>query len=333
MRFFHSRFGFDLTFYKSNATNQLINLPMDPLSGYSSRKINAGDIQNTGIELTADARILTSQKSLNWTLGVNYSTNNNTVRSIYPGVDRYQLGGFDNIQILAVAGQKYGEIYGSQLARVTDAKDPNYGKLILTNTGLPKAADGPVVRLGNQQASGLLGITNTFSYKGFTLAVLIDARFGGKIFSGTLDDMQKNGTAAVTVTNGRRDSMVVSGVILNTSTNQYEPNTNKISTQQYWAAVAGFPNTGITEANLYDASNVRIRNIQLSYGLPRALLSKSFLQKAVLSVSCNNVWLISSHMHGLDPESVFATGTNAVGFENGSAPTSRTFYVTLTLGF
>jgi TonB-linked SusC/RagA family outer membrane protein len=332
MRFLKSRVGIDVSVYKSNAIRQLIDLPMDPLSGYSRMKVNSGNVQNKGIEVTADARILESRNSLNWTLGVNFSHNKNTVPSIYPNVDKYELGGFDNIKILAVAGQPYGEIYGTQLLRVTDPKDANNGQLILSSGGLPKATTD-ITRLGNQQADALLGLSNSFSYKGIGLSVLVDARIGGKIFSQTLDNMQRAGTAGVTVTGGSRDSMIVQGVIPDPGGNGYIANTNKISTQQYWAAVAGAGNTGITEANLYDASNVRIRNIQLSYNLPRTVLQKTFVQKAIVSVSCNNVWLISSHMHGLDPESVFATGTTAVGFENGSAPTTRTFYINLSLGF
>jgi len=334
LRFFQNKIGIDVSFYKSNAVNQLITLPMDPLSGYSGRIINAGNIQNKGIEITADARILDNPKSLNWNMAVNFSHNKNTVPSIYPGVDQYTLpgGSIDIFKILAVAGQPYGEIYGTKLLRVTDPKDANYGKLILTNNGLPKATTD-ISRLGNQQATALLGFNNSFSYKGFGLSILLDARFGGKIFSQTLDNMERNGTAAITVNNGSRDSMIVQGVVLDPNSNQYVPNTSKISTQQYWGATAGAGNSGITEVNLYDATNVRIRNIQLSYNFPKKMLGNSFLQKAMVSVSCTNVWLITSHMHGLDPESVYAAGTPAVGFENASPPTSRIFYVNLSLGF
>lgn len=331
MRFFDNRLGFDLALYKSNATRQLIDLPMDPLSGYSSRKINSGNIQNKGIELTLDAQILNNPSSLRWDMFVNYSTNDNTIVSIYPGVDKYQFGGFDQIQVLAVTGQKYGEIYGTQLTRVSDPKDPNYGKLLLDDNGLPQTS-GTAVRLGNQQASALIGLTNSFSYKGFGLSFLLDGRFGGKMFSGTLDNMETSGTAAMTVMNGGRDSMVVSGVVQN-GAGQLEQNTKRVSAQQYWESLANPGNIGITEPNLYDASNLRIRNVQFSYNLPHKLLEKSFIQKAQVSVSVNNVWLISSHMHGLDPDSIYATSTNAVGFENGSSPTSRTFFLNLTLGF
>ena len=333
VRILNNRVGFDVSVYKSNAINQLIHLPMDPLSGYSDRIINAGNVQNKGVEVTADARILTNPKSLNWTLGLNYSHNNNTVPSIYPDVNKYQLpgGGFDNIQILAVAGQPYGEIYGTDFMRVTDAKDANYGKLILTSNGLPQPT-ADVVRLGNQQATALIGLTNSFSYKNFGLSVLLDARLGGKIFSQTMLNMEVNGTSAITTGNGSRDSMLVQGVIIDPNTNQFVQNTNKVSVQQYWQNGIGVGNTGITSANLYDASNVRIRNVQLSYTFPKSMLQSTFIQRAMVSVSCNNVWLISSHIHGLDPESVFATGTPAVGFENASPPTSRIFYINLSLG-
>jgi TonB-linked SusC/RagA family outer membrane protein len=333
LRFFKNKIGLDVSVYKSDATNQLIYLPMDPLSGYSSRIINAADVRNKGIEVTADARILDNTRSLSWNLAVNFSHNKTTVPYIYPDVDKYQLpgGGFDNIQILAVTGQPYGEIYGTTLLRVTDVKDPNYGKLILSSNGLPQATTD-ISRLGNQQATALLGITNSFSYKGFGLLIQLDARFGGKIFSQTLDNMERNGVAAITVSNGSRDSMLVQGVTLDPD-NNYVANTHNISTQQYWGAVAGIGNTGITSTNLYDATNVRIRNIQLSYTFPQTMLKGSFIQKAMVSLSCNNVWLISSHMRGLDPESVYATGTPSVGFENASPPTSRIVYINFSVGF
>ena len=95
----------------------------------------------------------------------------------------------------------------------------------------------------------------------------------------------------------------------------------------------GATNVGIVEANLYDASNIRLRNVQLSYALPAKLLSRTPVQRASIGFSCNNVWLISSHLKGIDPESVFATNTNATGFENGSAPTTRTFLFNLSVSF
>jgi TonB-linked SusC/RagA family outer membrane protein len=331
MRFFKSRFGIDVSVYKSNATNQLIDLPMDPLSGYKKKKINAGDIQNTGLELVVDGKILTNPNSVLWNVMANFSTNESKIKSLYQDVTVYPIKGFDNVSVVAEVGKRYGEIYGSKFLRVTDASSPSFGQLLLDASGLPQAAPGAPVSLGNQQAKAMLGFTNTFGYKGVSLSFLVDARFGGEIFSGTLADMQASGTSSVTVVNGLRENIVANGVLASGTT--YVKNTIEVSPETYWGRVAGSGNLGITEANIYDASNIRLRNVQLNYDFPAKFLAKTVLQKASIGLSCNNVWMIKSHLNGLDPESVFATGSNATGFENGAAPTTRTFLVNLSLSF
>ncbi|MCJ8165704.1 SusC/RagA family TonB-linked outer membrane protein [Pontibacter sp. E15-1] len=331
-RFYDNRIGIDVAWYKSNATRQLIDLPMDPLSGYSYRKINAGDIQNTGVEVMVDADIFRNPNGFNWNISGNFARNRNTIEDLYGDVEIYQLGGFDNVRVNAVVGGEYGEIYGSTFRRVDDTESPYHGQLLLSNDGLPLVGEQGV-RLGNQQADALVGVTNSLRYKGLGLSFQVDARIGGEIFSGTLASMQRNGTGSSTVRNGGRENFVAEGVVQNPTTGQYEVNTTEVSPQLYWNAVAGVGNLGITEANIYDATNVRLRNVQLSYALPGGLLSKTPLQRARIGVTATNVWLISSHLNGLDPESVFATGTNATGFENSSMPTSRSILFNLTLGF
>lgn len=330
MRFFESRFGFDIAYYKSNATRQLLDIPMDPLSGYQFRKINAGDIQNTGFEAMVDAKILSNENSLNWNMMVNFSTNRNTIKALNNEISQYPLGGFDDLRVLGIVGQKFGEIYGSKYLRVEDASSPFNGQLLLDGNGLPQRG-AENVKLGNQQATGLLGLTNSFSYKGIGLSFLIDARFGGQIFSGTNAGLQENGNAAITAPNGSRDQMVVPGAIL--VNGQYVQNTTAVTPERYWSKIHSYGNLGISEENIYDATNIRLRNVQVSYDLPRTFLAKTPLQRAKIGLSCNNVWLISGDMNGIDPESVYATGSNATGFENFSAPTTRTFLFNLTLGF
>lgn len=333
LRFVNNRFGVDFAFYKNNATRQLIDLPMDPGSGYEFRKINAGDIENKGFEIAVDARVIESRGGFNWNLAANFSRNRNMINDILSseGVNRYQLGGFDAVSILAATGALYGEIYGSKFLRVTDDKSEHYGKLLLSSSGLPQMGEQNA-RLGNQQAKALIGITNTFGYKDFTLSFLVDGRFGGDMFSTTHTLMQRNGTADITAPGGERPDMVVDGVI-DAGGGNYVQNTQTITTQQYWNAAAGLNNLGITELNIYDASNIRLRNVQLNYNFPQRLLAKTAIKSARIGLSCNNVWLISSHMRGLDPESVMAIGTNATGFENGAPPTTRTFLANVSLSF
>ncbi|WP_142533215.1 SusC/RagA family TonB-linked outer membrane protein [Saccharicrinis carchari] len=330
LRLFQNRLAVDFAWYKSNATRQLINLPMDPISGYTAKKINAGDIQNKGIELMVNGTILKSKEGLNWDMQLNYSKNENTIEELAEGVEEYHLGGFDNVKILAEVGGMYGEIYGTTFLRVTDEKSEHFGKILLDGNGYPQA-DPELKKLGNQQPDAMVGWVNSFTYKGLNLSFQFDGRFGGEIFSGTNQGMQLAGTAGVTAPGGMREDITVDGVT--ESGGSYVANTNAISPQDYWSAVAGAGNVGIVEANVYDATNIRLRNIRLNYSLRGKVLENTPLQRVKVGFTVNNVWLIKSHLNGVDPESVFATGTNAVGFENAAPPTTRTFIFNLSLDF
>ena len=339
MRFFDSRFGVDFAWYRTNATNQLIRLGMDPASGYDAKMINAGNIQNEGIEFMVTADIIRSE-GLKWNAQLNLSHNENRIIKLYDGggiespVTEYNLGTYDNLKILAREGGKYGEIWGSSYKRVEDKTSDLYGKIITDENGLPIAGDEK--KLGDQQPDLLAGLTNSFSFAGFDLSFLIDARFGGKMFSGTNHALQAGGAAAVTVVNGARDKFVVDGAIESEVAGKtvYKKNTVEVTPQDYWGAIVGRSgNLGINEANIYDATSVRLRNIALSYTLPKSLLKNTPITKAKLGISCNNVWMIKSYMNGIDPESVFATGSNATGYEFASSPTTRSFLFNITLGF
>lgn len=331
IRFFRNRLGLDFTWYKSNATNQLINLPMDPLSGYNFRKINAGDIQNKGIELMLHARIIESGGGFNWTTQFNYSRNKNTIEKLTEDVDVYDLGGFDNMKIVAEVGKDYGVIYGTSYLRVEDESSPYFGQLILDGNGLPQVNNTPV-SFGSQQPDAIMGITNSFSYKGLGLSFMFDGRFGGYIFSQTNQSMQFYGTAKVTAPNGKRPDLVVEGVIQNDD-GTFTQNDQSITQEQYWQTIAGTGNLGITEANVYDATNIRLRYINLNYNLPTKWLTNSPIQNVKVGATMNNVWLIKSNLNGVDPESVYATGTNALGFENAAPPSNRTFLFNLSVSF
>lgn len=330
-RLFDNRLGFDFTWYQSNSTNQLLPIPMDPLSGFSSRLVNAGDIENKGIEVVVDADWVRSRLGFQWNTQFNFSTNRNRIVELHEDVDFYSLGGFDNLSIRAETGELFGEIYGSGFRRVEDESSPYFGQKIVDSNGYPLATEQNI-RLGNQQAKALMGVTNTFGYKGLNLSFLIDARLGGEIFSQTNQQMQLMGTAEVTAPNGERNNVVVDGVVDN-GDGTFSSNTTEISQQEYWTTLAGTGNLGINEANIYDATNIRLRYISLNYNLPSRILESVPVQSVRVGATVNNVWMIRSHLNGYDPESVFATGTNALGFENAAPPTSRSFLFNLTVSY
>ncbi|NKI25730.1 SusC/RagA family TonB-linked outer membrane protein [Arenibacter sp. 6A1] len=331
-RFFNNRLGFDFAWYKTNATNQLLAIPLDPLSGFNSKIVNAGDIQNEGFEIALNARIFDNPEGFSWDTNVNFSTNDNTIVKLTDDVSQFRLGGFDNLAVLAVEGGSYGEIWGTKYNRVEDEADPNFGKIIVDGNGFPLASSDKF-KLGDQQPDAMIGFSNTLSYKGISLSFLIDARLGGEIYSGTNLALQRSGSAAATVVNGERNDIVVDGVV-DDGNGVYTQNTVAVTPENYWTNLSVTSgNLGINEENIYDATNIRLRNVSINYALPTNWLKNSPLQKAKIGISANNVWMIDSNLNGVDPESVFATSTNATGFEYLSSPTSRSVFFNVALNF
>lgn len=332
-RFLNNRIGLDFVWYKTNATNQLIDLPLDPFSGFNEKKINAGDIQNKGIEITLKTRILDNDDGLSWDMDLNYSRNENTIKELADDVITFTLpgGSFDNFSISADVGQDYGVIVGSKFRRVEDENSPFFGRLLL-DAGLPQGTSEKHI-LGSQVPDALLGITNMFRYKNFSFSFLVSATIGGEIFSGTNHALQRSGIAAATVINGERDDIVVDGVVDDGSGNLIE-NTIGVTPQNYWTAItADTGNLGINEANVYDATNVRLRNVNLTYTFGKEFLDRMPFKGLSVGVSANNVWMISSNLNGVDPEAVNATRSNAVGFENLAPPTTRTIFFNIAAKF
>ncbi|MDR2283442.1 MAG: SusC/RagA family TonB-linked outer membrane protein [Sphingobacterium sp.] len=329
-RFINNRVGLDFTYYKNNSTNQLIDIPMNDLSGYKAFKANAGNILNEGFEVVLNADILRNPESLRWNITANVSKNRNKIIKLHPDAGRLKLGGYDDVSIYAEEGKLYGAIYGTKYLRVEDPESSQYGKLILTSaTGLPQKADG-FHYLGDQTAKALVGLTNSFNYKNFSLSFQVDGRFGGKFFAGTHKGLQNAGASEETAPNGSREKFVVDGVILKDG--NYIENTTAVSPEDYWKTVAG-GNMGIIEENIYDATNIRIRNLQLGYSIPSRVLKNSMVKNARFGFSVNNLAMLKSNAKGVDPESTFALNSNAVGFEYLSFPTSRSYFFNISLGF
>ena len=333
VRFFNNRIGIDFAWYKTNATRQLLNLPLDPFSGYSSRKVNAGNIQNEGVEISLTGEIFQSYepRGFNWNTSFQFSRNRNKIIELYPGTTLYDIKTFDAIQIVAIQGGYYGDIFGQKFQRVEDKNSEYYGKIIVGEDGLPLITTEKY-KVGNQNPDWMLGWTNNFSYKGFNLSFLIDFRIGGDIYSATTSYLHLYGNAKGTVINGERADFVVGNSVVQTETG-YAVNDVAVLPQNYWNRIGSTGNFGLPELFTYNATNVRLRNITFGYEFNKSFLKKTPFQRLRLSATCNNVWMIHYKLPGIDPESVTATNTNAVGFENGAAPTSRTYSFNLSVGF
>jgi hypothetical protein len=321
LRFFNNRFGIDFTYYKKNAFNQILYLPVPPASGYNNKIINAGNVQNSGFEFVINAKVLQTRSGFNWDVLVNYNHNTNKVLQLYPDTKSYLLQSdvaSRAIRITANEGEPFGNLYGRDFARNTK------GEIIVEADGTPRKSENKNTLLGNYQPVYTMGISNSISYKGILFGFLIDIRKGGQFYSQTLAYMHAAGTAAGTIPY-RDGGMIFQGVKDDNS-----KNTTAITSQQYWQKVAGAE--PVASLFMYDASNIRLREVTLGYSIPNRLLGKIPVRNVTLSLVGRNLWLIKSYIPGIDPESSFTT-TNAQGWENGAYPSTRTLGFNLKLEF
>ncbi|MCW3094334.1 MAG: TonB-linked outer membrane protein SusC/RagA family [Ferruginibacter sp.] len=321
LRFLKNRIGIDFTYYKKNAYNQIISLKVPAATGYNNKIINAGNLENKGFEFVVNGSIIKSAAGLNWDVMVNYSHNVNKVVELHPDIKSFPLQGDEQsraIRVLANEGEIYGNMYGRDFARNAN------GQIIVEADGTPRKSDNKNVLLGNYQPKYNMGISNTFSYKELSLGFLIDIRGGGQFYSQTMAYMHANGNAKGTLAN-REGNLIVDGVKADNS-----KNTTPITAQQYWSKVGGAE--PVATLFIYDASNTRLREVTLGYTIPNKVLGKIPVRNVTLSIVGRNLWLIKSHIPGIDPESSFST-TNSQGIENGAYPSTRTLGANLKLEF
>ncbi len=319
LRFLNNRIGVDFSYYNNKTRNQLIPITVSPSTGYFSRYVNAGEVQNTGIEIALNV-VPIKTKAFSWDVDLNFADNNQKVLSLAPGVPQYSLAtGYNGLEIKAAVGESFG-LYGSKWLRDSE------GNIIVDEeTGLKKTVTAQ--RLGSIYADWTMGINNSFSYKGFNLSALLDIRNGGVFYSGTVAALRSSGLAAET--GGDRSPVVIDGVVESNGT--YVANTMSIPAQNYWAAEGNSTNT---EANVFDAGFVKLREVLLSYRIPSSILKKSFVKGLELGLEGRNLWLIKSHVPHVDPElNFFGSGSVGEGVEFYSIPTTRTigFNLRLTL--
>ncbi|MCE6991546.1 SusC/RagA family TonB-linked outer membrane protein [Dyadobacter sp. CY323] len=318
LKLFKNRIGLDLSLYKSNSKNQLFELALPPASGWTTQYINAGNVQNKGIELTMSLAPV-KLNNFTWNIDLNYARNVNKVIKLSDELKILPLtSDFMNF-MRAEEGEPLGQIYSRGFAR------DNQGRVIVNPTGLPKVSDGTTVPLGTSRPDWTGGVTNRFSYKGFNLSFLISGRIGGVVTSFTNAVIYADGVTEETLAG--RDGMVVEGVQADGSAN-----TVSITSEAYWKFVGG-RNTPIGEAFTYSASNIRLREATLGYSLPQSVIGKSPFQAVSLSLVGRNLFFLMNKAKGFDPELVAGSANTTVGLESFSMPPTRTIGVSLNLSF
>lgn len=328
--FLKDRLSFDATYYKQNTLDQIIPAAISNATGYFAKFVNAGDVENRGVEITANIKPVVTN-DLAWTVTTNWSKNVNKVKELAPGVQNLQLGAFQGgVSLNAALGEPYGTIRGSDFIY----KD---GKRVVGSDGFYERTGNSNVIIGDQNPDWLAGITNQVQYKNFSLNFLIDFRKGGDIFSldqyyGQATGLYDN-TAAINE-NGKNVRDPVSeggGIILPGVKEDGTPNDVRASASSFLGAF-GYVNNP-NAAFVYDGSYIKLREVGLSYSLSNKVIQKiGVLSGAELSVVGRNLWIIHKNLPDADPEQNLSAG-NLQGYQGGAYPSTRHFVFNLKLRF
>jgi TonB-linked SusC/RagA family outer membrane protein len=324
IRFFRNKVGLDFTWYRSNSKNQLLTVPLPSPSGYDNQFINAGNIQNTGWEGTLNLKPLDGQ--LTWDIAFNFSHNKSLVVSLSEGLTSYVIRGRSWMTtVKVVEGHEFGDIYTRGFLR-------NAAGDVLVNgsTGLPLLTPGQSLPMGNYNPNMLAGMRNSFTYKEFDFSFLIDARFGGDVFSFTEANLASDGFSDYTLQG--REGFVVKGVVqtLDASGNVVSetPNTQSVTSEAYWQILGG-RNTPVGEVFKYDGTNVRVREALLGY---TKALPNFFIKNVRIGIFGQNLFFIVNKAKRLDPN-LMVGNTNIQGTEGFGLPGTRTIGMNLKLTF
>ena len=319
-KFLQHRLGLNLTYYRTNTYEQFFKLPALAGDKYAYRYVNAGDIQNQGWEITLDATpVLTSD--FTWKTSMNFSANKNKIVELHEELKEFAYGptSFSSSYAMKlVKGGSIGDIYGKAFIRDEEGH-------ILYGTegddkGLPLVeGDGNTVKVGNANPVFMLGWDHSFSYKGFSLYFLLDWRYGGEILSQTQAEMDLYGVSKVTAQARDKGYVSLEG--------------RQISdVKGFYKNVVG-GRAGVTEYYMYDATNLRLREVSLSYSFPRKWIQKTNVLKDLqLSFVARNLCFLYKKAP-FDPDLVLSTGNDNQGIEVFGMPTTRSLGFTLKCEF
>ena len=319
-RFFQSRLGFNLTYYRTNTHNQFFKLPALAGDMYAYRYVNAGDIQNRGWELTVDATpVLTPD--FTWKTSLNFSSNRNKIKELHEELKELVYGpsSFSSSYAMKlVKGGSIGDIYGKAFVR--DAEGNIVYQTEGDHKGLPVVeGEGNTIKVGNANPRFIMGWNHTFSYKGFSLYFLLDWRYGGKILSQTQAEMDLYGVSQVTALARDRGYVILEGQQID-------------NVKGFYKNIVG-GRAGVTEYYMYDATNLRLREVSLNYTFPKKWMQKTKVLKDLqLAFVARNLCFLYKKAP-FDPDLVLSTGNDNQGIEVFGMPTTRSLGFTVKCEF
>ncbi len=336
MQFFNRRLGFDVSAYRSLSKDQIFPVSYSTSTGYTSRFVNAGSVQNKGFEVQMNLTPLKT-KDFQWEMFLNWSANRNEVVSLNEGITNLQIGSFQGgVTINATVGQPYGTIMGTDFIYLNDQKVVGTNGLYLKNSNTNNV-------IGNITPNWIGGIRNKFTYKNISVGFLIDIQKGGDIFSldqsyGLDTGLYDNTVGTNNLGNPIRNSwvngggVVLPGVQADGTTNTVRSGSTNLPYDIAAFGIYGYE-ANPNKAFIYDASYVKLREASISYSLPAKYIAKMKMSEIKFSLIGSNLWIIHKNLPYADPESGLSSGNLSSGYSAGSLPTTRNIGCNLTLKF
>ncbi len=324
LKFLQNRLGLELTWYKSNSKDQIFEVPVSEAVGYPTIATNVGEIENKGIELVISGSPI-QRGDFTWDVLLNFTRNRNKIVDIAEGLDDFPIAsqfGYvgSTVTMKLKEGDAYGNLYGTSYTRYydtppTDLRYLDHDRALLIGaSGFPTVNTTQLI-LGNAQPRWLGGLRNTFGYKGISLSILIDSRWGIDQY-----DQYHNFLSAfgkLDYSENRDDVVVFEGLVADGT-----PNSKEVWLGQsvgpdgvdYGAGFYRSYHRNVSENFVKDASFVKLRNVSLSYAIPASVVSRTPFRGISLSASVNNIILWTPWIN-FDPESFSAgAGGNATAF-------------------
>ena len=328
--FFNRRLGLDVTYYNSTTEDLITPVDISNATGFNTTIRNAGSLENKGWEVQLRGTPIQTE-DFTWNISANWTRNRSEVISLDKSLNNLPLarpqGG---ITIDASPGQPYGAIRGK------DYIYDNNGNKVVDEQGYYLLSETNNEIIGNVQPDWIGGVQNTFKYKNISLGILIDGQKGGDIFSldtwyGMATGLYKETVGNNDLGNPKRNALANGGgIVLPGVTENGEPNRTRVAFDDYNHAY-GYGRDA-NKGHIYDASFVKLREVNLTYTFGEKIIDSTPLTNASISLIGRNLWIIHKNLPYSDPEAGLSSG-NVQGYQSGAYPGIREVGASLKLNF
>lgn len=321
--FFDNRLTVDFSYYENKSKDQILAVPIPVVTGFTSKVINAGSIQNKGIELGLRGIPVQTSYGLTVELYGTYSRNRSEVLSLLPGVDQVVIGGFGGMSIVAAVGKPYGTFYSVANQKTADGKT-----IVRASNGQPIPTTTPQY-LGSYNPDYQASLGTNISYKGWSFSALFDTKQGGVFFSRNKDNMDFTGISTESAANGRVPHPFPNSVVADPNDpTKYVTNTKNYDMINYWT------NLIPSGEHVIDASYVKLRETSLSYRLPKTVLNRTPFGDITVGIYGNNLFLWTPKENEYsDPEVNSGGASNEQGLDFTAQPSLRNYGFNLKVSF